>query len=176
MGKINLKVLEKLNSINRNEMENAFNVIYQEYAYLVYYISLKMVRESEIAEEIMNETFYRFFVNKNQIQSSKNIKYYLISICKNLSYDYLNHQKKMYELNDDSSLQISVQTKDHFSDYIHQFKDFLNEEEIDILVLHFLYGYTFKEIAQERKVTTNKISSKYHRIIQKVRKHYKGDI
>lgn len=93
-------------------MENAFNVIYQEYAYLVYYIFLKMMRESKVEEEIMNETFYRFFVNKNQIQSSKNIKYYLISIYKNLSYDYLNHQKKMFELNDDSSLQISVQTND----------------------------------------------------------------
>ncbi len=175
MEKINTKTLEKLKSMNRKEMEDAFNRIYQEYAYLVYYVSLKIVRQSSIAEEITNEVFYQFFVNKNEIQADKNLKYYLVTISKNLSFNYLSSQKDVVELNEELLLNTQNNDQDHFDDYIQQFKDFLNEEEVDILVLHFLYGFTFKEIASEKKVSTDSISSKYRRTMQKVKKHYKGD-
>ena len=63
---------------------------------------------------------------------------------------------------------------DHFDEYIDKFKDFLNQEELDLIIYHLLYDYSFKEIALMKDVTTSVVSSKYRRTIIKVRNHYKG--
>ena len=93
MSKINLKVLYDLKSPSREKMENAFNIIYKEYSYLVFYVSLKIVKDNDIAKDITNETFYKFYSNKDNIDSEKNIKYYLTTISKNLSLNYLSSIK-----------------------------------------------------------------------------------
>ena len=62
---------------------------------------------------------------------------------------------------------------DHFNDYIEKFKEFLDEEEIDLIVYHLLYGFTFKDLAIMKNVTTDVISSKYRRTLIKIRKNYK---
>ena len=50
-----------------------------------------------------------------------------------------------------------------------------NEYEIDLVVLHLLYDYSFKEIAKQYNVSTSVISSKYRRTIKKVKQYYKGE-
>lgn len=58
MGKIRNQLIKHLNSSNKELFEKAFNELYKEYAYLTYFISLKIVRDSDLAQEITNETFY----------------------------------------------------------------------------------------------------------------------
>ena len=60
-------------------------------------------------------------------------------------------------------------------DYIEKFKDFLSKEEVDLIVLHLLYDFTFKEIAKDKSTTVDVISSRYRRAILKVKQHYKGE-
>ena len=62
---------------------------------------------------------------------------------------------------------------DDFASYIEKFKAFLTEEEIELVVLRLLYGYRFREIAEEKGVSENVISSKYKRTIDKLKKHTK---
>ena len=57
-----------------------------------------------------------------------------------------------------------------------KFKSFLDEEEVELIILHLLYDFTFAYIAKEKNVSINVVSSKYRRAIKKVKKHYgKGD-
>ena len=170
MKKINSKILDDLNSSNRQVFENAFNIIYKEYSYLVYYISLKIIKDSSEALAITNEVFYQFFINRKNINKTKNIKYYLVTISKNISLNYIKKHSNVVELLDIYSY--NPKYNNSFDEYINKFKDFLNEEEIDIIVMHFLYDFSFKEIALEKKQTTNAISSKYRRCILKIREHY----
>ena len=171
MKKISNKVINNLFSTNKEVVEESFNVIYNEFSYLIYYLSLKIVKDESMASEITNETFMMFFINKDRIDINKNLKYYLTSTAKNLSINYLNKINKLEPLNDNIS---TINTKvDHFNEYIEKIKDFLDEQEIDLIVLHLLYDFTFKEIAKEKNVSINVITSKYNRAIKKVRKHYK---
>lgn len=171
MKKISNKVINNLFSTNKEVVEESFNVIYNEFSYLIYYLSLKIVKDESMAREITNETFMMFFINKDRIDINKNLKYYLTSTAKNLSINYLNKINKLEPLNDNIS---TINTKvDHFNEYIEKFKDFLDEQEIDLIVLHLLYDFTFKEIARDKNVSINVITSKYNRAIKKVRKHYK---
>ena len=111
------------------------------------------------------------YSNKENIDSTKNLKYYLTTISKNLSLNYINSIKQEEEL--DENIVYSEDTHDHFNEYIEKFKEFLNEEEIDLLVYHLLYGFTFKDIAMMKEVSIDVISSKYRRTIIKIRKYYK---
>lgn len=171
MSKVNVKVLYDLKSPNREVMERAFNIIYKEYSYLVFYVSLKIVKDNDIAKDITNETFYKMFSNKDNIDSDKNLKYYLTTISKNLSLNYINSIKHEEEL--DENMIYTYDNHDHFNDYIEKFKEFLNEEELDIIIYHLLYGFTFKELAMAREVSVDVISSKYRRTIIKIRNYYK---
>ena len=171
--KVDNQVLENLKSTSRKKMENAFNIIFNEYKGLVYYVSLKILKSKSDTEDITNETFLQFYKNKSKIHYAKNIKYYLLTTSKNLSSNLLEKNKKE-ELLQDREV-IENDEKDYFKDYVEKFKDFLSEEEIDIVIYHILYGFSFKDIASIRKVSVNVISSKYRRIIQKIRSHYKGE-
>ena len=62
MAKISSMILNNLKSTSKEKMENAFNIIYKEYSYLVYYVALKIVKDNSLAEEITNETFLNFYV------------------------------------------------------------------------------------------------------------------
>lgn len=96
----------------------------------------------------------------------------MIVTSKNLSLNALNSQSKITELSDSF---FYLEKKDDFDHYIESFKDFLNSEEIELIVYHFLYDFTFKEIAKEKNVSVSIISSKYFRAIQKIKKYYKGE-
>ena len=93
MSAVNFKVLYDLKSPHREVMERAFNIIYKEYSYLVFYVSLKIVKDNDIAKDITNETFYKLYSNKENIDSTKNLKYYLTTISKNLSLNYISSIK-----------------------------------------------------------------------------------
>ena len=47
MSAVNFKVLYDLKSPHREVMERAFNIIYKEYSYLVFYVSLKIVKDND---------------------------------------------------------------------------------------------------------------------------------
>ena len=174
MGKVITKnIFDNLNSSFREKMENAFNTIYNEYSYLVFYVSFKIVRNNEDAKDITNETFLKFYNEKSNIRNYEKIKYYLVSTSKNLSLNLIEKRKR--EKIEEESKFISETKRDYFWDYIEKFKGFLDENEIDIVVYHILYDFTFKEIARFNNVSVNSMTSKYKRIIDKIRKHYEGD-
>lgn len=173
MKKINNKTLYALKSSSRKVMEDAFNMIYQEYVYLIFYVSLKIVKNNVVAEDITNETFMQFYLNKDRLNENKNLKYYLVYIAKNLSLNCIDKQQKETILAETIDIQ-STSTND-FKSYLQKFKNFLNEEELELLIYHYLYNFTFKEIAKEKNVTVNSISSKFKRTLDKIKKHYKGE-
>lgn len=173
MANINFSIFNNLKSSSKEKMENAFNIVYKEYSYLVFYVSLKIVKDNDLALEITNETFTNFYINLNNINGHKNIKYYLVTTAKNLSINFLKKQERIVELHDNFAYEMNA--SNDFNCYIEKFKDFLNEDELELIIYHLLYDFTFKEIAKEKNVTTSVISSKYQRAILKVKKHYKGE-
>lgn len=166
------KDLKDLKSSSKQVMERAFNDIYQEYKLLVYFVSFDILKNQEDAKDITNETFMQFFINKNKIRNYKKIKYYLLTICKNLSINLLKKNNKYEQLDNEIAC---FDQKNEFNTYIDKFKEYLNEEELELIIYKFLYDFTFKDIANEQGVSIDSISSKYKRTLDKVKKHYKGE-
>ena len=166
------KNLKYLKSSSKQVMERAFNDIYQEYKLLVYFVSFDILKNQEDAKDITNETFMQFFINKNKIRNYKKIKYYLLTTCKNLSINLLKKNNKYEQLDNEIAC---FDQKNEFNTYIDKFKEYLNEEELELIIYKFLYDFTFKDIANEQGVSIDSISYKYKRTLDKVKKHYKGE-
>ena len=173
MAKTDDKLLNALRSSSQKKMEKAFESLYVRYAPLMFYIALKEVRNKEDAEDIVSFTFLEFFYHKNDLKDGSGLKYYLISSVKNACYDLLKRRQRVELLKGDIAVETSIDKE--FEERIAVFKKFLDEEEIEYIILHTLYGFTFKEIAIDKNVSTDVISSKYYRAIKKAKEYYKKE-
>ncbi|MFY9422371.1 MAG: sigma-70 family RNA polymerase sigma factor [Bacilli bacterium] len=174
--KDNYLLRRALKSNDEDKIEHVFETIYRKYSGLLLFVSLSIVKRREIAEDIVNDTFLKFYNNIRKINFNKNIKYWLVKTAKNASLDYLKLKKNQIELNDDIVLKAPDRSKNiDYHNIIAKFKTFLTEEETYIVVLRLIFKCTFKEIAKDRNVSVNTVSGKYRRSIEKIRKYYKGD-
>ena len=172
MGKISRLTLANLTSKNRNIMEKAFNAIYDEYSYLVFYISFDITKDKELSKDIVNDVFMKFYDKRFTIKDNKGLKFYLAKSAKNISLNYLKKESPTVEYNDELAGQ--EDKKDDFFNLLGSFSEFLDNEELDLLIYRFLYDFKFADIANIKGVTIDSASSKYRRAIEKIRKYYRG--
>ena len=62
--------------------------IYKEYSKIVYTYLLSLTCNSELAEELMQETFYSAIKNINKFRNESSMKTWLCKIAKNKWFDY----------------------------------------------------------------------------------------
>ena len=171
MAKIKYSTLKKLCSTNRNEVEESFNFIFNKYRYLVYYVAFELVNNVEDAKDIVNETFLKMYEKRTTFNEESKLKYYLLVTAKNLSINLLKSKNDHLEYNDEVS---GSSDSGSPSIYLEKFKELLDKDEFDYLVLHLIYEFSFREIANFRHLTTSQVSSKYARGIKKLRNYYGG--
>lgn len=68
--------------------------IYKEYSKIVYTYLLSLTCNSELAEELMQETFQSAIKNINNFRNESSMKTWLCKIAKNKWFDYLKNTKK----------------------------------------------------------------------------------
>ena len=171
MEKIGYSILKKLCSTSNEERNQSFDIIFKKYRYLVYYVSFDILKNEEEAKDIVSETFLKMYEKRREFMTETKLKYYLLVTAKNLSINRYNQLKDRLDYSDDlkgneEGLNVNV--------YLEQFKDTLDEEEYHYLVLHIIYGFSFREIAKANKLSTSQVSSKYRRGVEKLKDHYGG--
>ena len=172
MEKISNSVIKDLCSSIREVRDDSFNLIFEKYRYLVYYVSYDVLKNEEESKDIVNETFLKMYENRRSFLNETKLKYFLMVTAKNLAINHYNKLKNYLSYSDD----ISGKNDSELSLYLEKFKDVLDEEEYKYLVLHIIYEFSFREIAKANKLTTSQVSSKYQRGIKKLRDFYGGSI
>ncbi|MEE5995725.1 MAG: sigma-70 family RNA polymerase sigma factor [Candidatus Enteromonas sp.] len=171
MERIGYSTLKKLCSPSIEEMNGAFNVVFTKYRHLVYYVSYDILKNEDDAKDIVNETFLKMYEKRRDFMNESGLKYFLLVVAKNLSINRYNQAKYDVTYSDDAE---GKQDEGNVSFYLEKFKDVLDEEEYQYLVLHIIYDFTFGEIARANKLTTSQVSSKYQRGVKKLRTFYGG--
>src|SRR5690606_27031266 len=72
--------------------------LYFFYSKKLYGNILKMVKSTEVAEEILQELFQRVWERRETLDATKSFKSYLFTIAKHLVYDFLHSQVKQRNL------------------------------------------------------------------------------
>lgn len=171
MGKISYSILKNLCSYSIEKRNKSFNIVFEKYRYLVYYVAFDILKSEDEAKDIVNETFLKMYDKRRDFMNETSLKYFLLVTCKNLSINRYNKTKNHLSYSDDIE---GRRDNDNLSIYLDKFKDILDEEEYHYLVLHLLYDFTFKEIAKTNNLTTSQVSSKYQRGLKKLRNYYGG--
>ena len=79
-------------------MKVDFEQVYSKYYTSVYRYLLSMTKDSNIAEEITQETFYKALKNINKYNPNFKMLTWLCQIAKNTYYTYYKKNKKICEL------------------------------------------------------------------------------
>lgn len=163
------KRFKNIQQYNQNKIMKLFEEIYNEYYKLICYILSKYISNENDIEELANDTFLKFFNNMRNIKSS--IKYYLVISAKNMALNFLKKQRKESNilLNDAVLNQMpSEPLNQDYSRIILSLREYLTDEEIEIIEEHLIYEKKFKHIADERKMKLNSVKTLYYRALQKV--------
>lgn len=154
------------------KINKVFEEIFNEYSKLCAFIIYKYIKDEEDVKDLVMDIFIKFF-DVALKQDIDNIKGYLISSSKNSSINFLKRQETNIIYNDNILIDELLDDNNQNNDYeelIKEMKDILSEEEINIIILHTVYDYTFKEISKKYSKSESTIKTLYYRALKKYRK------
>lgn len=153
------------------DIEEAFQYLYNKYSRLVFFCILSMIKDRRDAEELTNDVFIRIFNNRKNLCEEKNIKYYIITVARNHTIDFLKKKNLDVVLNNEYILNYEMKSK---NDNLPRILCFINEHLTDIeskiVIEHLVFEYKFKEIAAHYNLSIDTVKTKYFRSIKKLHK------
>ncbi len=166
--KITKELLAALRSGNAEKISSAFELVYNSYIRLVAFVISKYVSEDEDIKDISNDVFVSFFDHADSVTGS--VKYYLTVSARNAAIQFSAKRNTIVsftdemldELEDDNSSVI-------YSETVSDMKKHLSDEEVRIILLHAVYGYSFSEIGKRFSKPEGTVKTAYHRAIKRYR-------
>lgn len=164
----------------------AFRQLYDRYAAIVMGLTTKILGDRTLAEEIVQETFWRVWRNASSFDASRgSFKTWMFGISRNLSIDSLRRYKRTtahhVEINDTDDglgLEDLVEAPHNVAEdawlvFRHQhIKDALNElpaEQRDVVIWIYFQGKTRRQIAQEEGIPFGTINTRARLALKKLR-------
>ncbi|MDD2396173.1 MAG: sigma-70 family RNA polymerase sigma factor [Sphaerochaeta sp.] len=163
-----------LTSKNEVKIKQAYEVIYNEYVKLVSFCVAKYVSDKDTIKEITNDVFVSFFNHSSKVDG--NLKSYLCQMAKNASLNYLNKEKRLVYIDncDEIASQEAYPSAPFYSSLVNDLSEVLSKDEVEIILLHAVEGYSFKEIGQRKNISSNNANVIYFRAIKRFKKSSKG--
>ncbi|WP_176141079.1 RNA polymerase sigma factor [Sphingobacterium nematocida] len=86
----------------------AYEEVYDQYADTLTYKLYRLVKRTEIVEELLQDTFLKLWNGRKNLTNETNIKAYLLVIAKNLAIDFFHRASKDKELERQLLLHVRV--------------------------------------------------------------------
>ena len=153
--------------------------IYQKYAKTVYKYLISMTQNEDLAEELMQETFYQAVRCIDKYDESCKISTWLCAIAKNQYLSYLRKHPQMEEFDEDAGKPIqsaedevlSSESRVEYMKLLHLCPEPFRE----VLYLRIFGTLSFKEIGEIMGKTENWARVTYYRGKEKLRKDMSED-
>ncbi|MDY4053186.1 MAG: sigma-70 family RNA polymerase sigma factor, partial [Bacilli bacterium] len=169
--KIAMKITKSLIEKLKQKDEEAFEIVYNEYEKLIYYIAFSITRNKENAEEVVQDTFLRMFNSIDNYTDKGKFKEWLTEIARNISKNKVTRDKEKNTIYDDEIIGSAKSEKSNI-DIILTIEGILEPLEADIVILRIVYDFSFKEIAKYENMTIGKIQSLYYSSLKKLKKGF----
>ena len=150
--------------------EWAVRVVYDRYSRLLKHIAYEILRDNDLGDDVVNESFVRV-LERGEIDGEKNFLAYLCRTAQNLALDMLRKEERVVHLEEEPAASI-----EKHDDTLSILRANLDKEEFDVLILHAVMGYPFKDIAAIFDCTPASARGVYHRCRQKAKKLLEGSL
>lgn len=163
---------ENLVQLIKAKNERGFNILYDKYCGALYGILTKIVKRSEIADDLLQDTFVKIWKNIDKYDASKGTLFtWMLNIARNLAIDYLRSTCYRHEL---QNINIDfISTQKDYNDSISvdynefEFNDFktnalkhLNPKCAEVIDMIFFFGCTHEQAAQLLKLPLGTIKTR----------------
>lgn len=154
--------------------EFAFVGIYNRYKGAVYAFCLKMLLDTEQAQDVMQETFLRVFENRGRLLKTSSFKSWLFTIARNQCLNSLRRSNRHTDFDADVEYKIHVletpcseMEKSEQVRFVSRYLAMLKPEYREVIVLREYQNLSYEEIAA---VTRSSISAVKSRLFKARRK------
>lgn len=153
--------------------KSAFESIYHRYSKDLYYYALGFIKNKEVAEDIVQETFVYLWKNHNNVSLKYPIWAYLQRIVKNACLNYFRHQEVEKKYSDSLEEEVfNEEERAELLELISEVKDAINrlpEQCRKIFVLSCVEGLKYGEVAEDLGVSLNTVKSQVKIAYKKIR-------
>ena len=145
----------------------AFNEIYAAYSSIVYKEAYRLLRSSELAKDLVQEVFTLLWDKRASFTKVEHLRAYLITISKNLAYQYLLRLSKEVVAKDDLSFSLNPATNSteqavNFNELerlLEQAVDALPDRQRDVYTLASNKGLDNGAIAEHLNISPNTVKN-----------------
>ena len=143
----------------------AFDDIYYETQTSVYLSIKTYIKDGQVIEDLMQDTYVRAIQNITKYKLGTNFKAWISCIARNIAINYYNKEKKVELVEIDNPV-LSVEDSDSKLDY---YLSFLEGVERDIVIYHIVLDMKFKDIATIVELPQSTVFAKYKGAIEKIK-------
>lgn len=157
---------------------NAFAVLIDRYKYMVYTLSLRMMKTPEEAEEVSQDVFLKAFQKLESFKGTSKFSTWLYSITYHRCLDTLSRKRKQpthyaaeiqEEITEEKTASILEAIEaNELRGQLEQCIQQLREEDAFLVTLYYLEEQTLEEIAQVTGMTKNNVKVKLFRCRKKL--------
>lgn len=160
----NEHIEELLSDINNDD---TFHELYLLLKSPIYALSLTILKNREDALDNVQDVFITIMNNIDNYHNDHKPMNWIFTITRNKAISKLRKRKEIFDI-DDYINKVHFSNKEDIILFKFLMKD-LSEEERNIILLHLLWGFKHREIADILDINLSTIISKYNRAIKKLK-------
>jgi RNA polymerase sigma factor (sigma-70 family) len=169
---------EDLVALLQRRDQTAFAYLYDNYSAALNGVIARMVDDTQLAEDILQETFVKIWNNFGQYDAAKGRLFtWMINITRNLTIDTLRSKgyKKQQKISQDENFVSSTQDKNFSTSKfdtigIRKQVQNLKPDQKIIIDLAYFGGYTQEEISKEMRIPLGTVKTRMRTAIMELRK------
>lgn len=151
----------------------AFEHIYKQTSAFVYNVALKVLRNSEDAQEVTQEVFLKIYKNLKNFDFQSSFKTWVYRIAVNAALNFLRKEKSTLKRHLEYNDNVYVRTEENKIEKFFEQRE--NEEKVNVLlealpleqrvciVLREIQGLSYEEISRALEVNINTVKSRLKR-------------
>lgn len=168
------KMLISIDQVKRlkEHDEGAYNDVYHTYYRLIYFLAFEIVKDSYLAEDIVQDAFVKLMGNIHLLNNDKNFHQYLITIVKNLAFNEIKRKRDIPSEN----IEQVVESKDKDQSLFEDMHDYLTKQENQVVIYKIIYECTIHQIAKITNISPSSTYRTYLSALKKIKQHYKESL
>lgn len=162
----------------KSKDRKAFEYLYDNYSSTIFGIIFKILKAEDIAEEVLQDSFLRFWNKIDDYNAEKGRLFtWMLNIARNLSIDKLRsgdyksmtRSEDVFKDNSPASMKISDNFKpDHIG--VKDMLQILNADQKNLLELMYFEGYSQSEISKEFNIPLGTVKTRVRAAMMVLRK------
>ncbi|MGD6944092.1 RNA polymerase sigma factor SigX [Cytobacillus gottheilii] len=164
-------------------MDSVFDDLYNKYHHDVFQFLFYMVRNKELAEDLVQEVYIRVLKSYEKFEGKSSEKTWLFSIARNVAIDSFRKQKgwkqklietfdwSTHQVKDDLPIPEDILMQKEEVRVMYKCLGYCTVDQRSVIVMRYIQELTITETAEALNWTESKVKTTQHRALKVLKKH-----